>query len=426
MLCQLVKDAKTKLNEAEYKLTATAKRIGCNANELYEACKSQGFQKEGAEVISAPANCVKQIRSLRSQIQENLTPNNQDTGISIECKDGIRSGGYRTSTKQEALKNPEGYNDDTIRILPNGAIGIFDGVGSSKSGLEHSRQASEVFETYLKGDSYNTGFIKTDIEKFVVNSSEAEDTTKTLVLPFKSNGKHSVAVHSNGDSPVFRVNSVDKIEQITCNSHPLFEGVQDSSGQDQFKGLYPKCCELQRRLTDMEITNKLIAEGVSLAKSQKPEDLSRLKIIRDRLKTMNKNLTLDSIVDFVFDNDPVGREKLRTTMSQSAFKYSRQDPDSFEFNLDFSLQDYVQMYLDSGNIVIDGGSTRFHKFEEGSILLAMSDGVSENLTSAEIKTIVENGKNQGHTNTQIAMKLGNSAKRSGVKKDDISVGCISR
>ena len=84
------------------------------------------------------------------------------------------------------------------------------------------------------------------------------------------------------------------------------------------------------------------------------------------------------------------------------------------------------MYLDSGNIVIDGGSTRFHKFEEGSTLLAMSDGASENLTSAEIKNIVQNGKNKGHTNTQIAIKIANSAKRSGVKKDDISVGCISR
>ena len=176
----------------------------------------------------------------------------------------------------------------------------------------------------------------------------------------------------------------------------------------------------------MEITNKLIAEGVLLAKSQKPEDLDRLKIVQERLKTLNKNLTVDNIVDFVFDNDPVGREQLKTTMSRSAYKYSKQDSDSFKFDKDFNLEDYVQMYLDSGNVVVDGGSTRLYNFEEDSMILPMSDGASENLTSAEIKAIVQNGKNKGHTNTQIAMKIANSAKRSGVKKDDISVGCISR
>lgn len=446
--------AETQFNQAGNIITATAKKIGCDVNELYEACKSQGFQRKGAEAISAPVNCVRPIKSIRSQAQENLIPNNQDTGISVERKDGIRSGGYRTSTKPEALKNPGQYNEDALMIIDNngsgffsestlGAICVADGVSTSKKGLEHSRDAIKAFESAFNGcNVHSTDAVNNRISRFVELSENMTETTKSFVVPYEEvNGEKLIAVHTNGDSPVFVVDKDGKITKKTSDGHPLWEGVQDytvDNKGNKSKGsnpeLYMYCAEIQRRVIDMKITDQLIQEKDSLSEQYNRDpantDYKRLQSLASRLAAINKNSTIESIIDSVFGNNPKEREELRKIMSRSAFKYKgtklSDSSKPFSFDSSFTLEDYVRMYSDSSQIISESYSTKFHPFEEGSTVVVASDGITDNLTSIEILRIVQNGKNKGYTEVEIAKLLAQSAQESNIKPDDMSVACMSR
>lgn len=338
-------------------------------------------------------------------------------------------------------------SQDRSAVLSNkmGAL-VADGISSSLFAEQDATKIVELFKLIFESndilslsqvqDEVNT--FQEVIKIYLNKKDRSLGTTYSFAIQCTNGQIPGFYLVSKGDSPIFVLNKSGDFTMATINSSPIFSSVINFiNSEKQLPTLNPETTKqvdmiariIQQFTTDTIVKKRLDTEFLSDGLTGYFEDLGvtpalniflseSQKTIPESIEKIETNLKeLNSAITWLEENspndtrtEPTKKQKYREESRLELLNNAINNP-----NKSLDLKKFLDIYTSEMNVVSSTIYQRFIPVEGISIMAIFTDGVTDNLTSSQIK---ETLKQSDLTIEEKNLQIERLTKKSKIKPDD--------